>query len=66
MKKNEYNAIGIDQQLDWQRIRKLLFIGLFFATFHLVADLLLDCGWIAIGNLWMFGGLLALSRKVEE
>lgn len=43
MNNNEYNAIGIDQQLDWERIRKLLVIGLFFASFHLVADFLL--GW---------------------
>ena len=25
----------------------------------------LTCGWIGVGNLWMFGGLLALGRKAQ-
>lgn len=43
MKENEFNPIGIDSQLDWPRIRKLLGIGLFASILHLIADLLL--GW---------------------
>ena len=26
----------------------------------------LDCGWIAIGNIWMFGGLLANLRRAKN
>lgn len=43
MKQNEFNPIGIDSQLDWGRIRKLLSIGLFASVLHLAADMLL--GW---------------------
>ena len=27
---------------------------------------LLSCAWIAFGNLWMFGGLLAVLPKVQK
>lgn len=43
MKQNEFNPIGIESQLDWQRIRKLLSIGVVVSVFHLIADILL--GW---------------------
>lgn len=43
MEKKEFNSIGIDGKLDWNRIRKLLLIGLIASVGHLVADLLL--GW---------------------
>lgn len=26
----------------------------------------IDCAWIAIGNLWMFSGLMVLMKKSEE
>ena len=26
----------------------------------------LSCAWIAFGNLWMFGGLLAMMKRVQE
>ena len=39
----EFNEIGISRQLDWQRIRKLLAIGLFASVLHLIGDLIL--GW---------------------
>ena len=26
----------------------------------------LTAGWISIGNLWMFGGLLAMIKKAKE
>lgn len=26
----------------------------------------LDCGWIAIGNLWMFAGLLVMAKKASD
>ena len=26
----------------------------------------LTAGWISIGNLWMFGGLLAMMKKAKE
>lgn len=38
MKENEYNAIGIESQLDWPRIKKLLTIGLFAACLTFVGD----------------------------
>ena len=38
-----YNDIGIDSKLDWQRIAKLLRIGLFAGIIVLVGDMLL--GW---------------------
>lgn len=38
-----YNDIGIDAKLDWQRIGKLLRIGLFAGIMVLVGDMLL--GW---------------------
>lgn len=44
MKKNEYNAIGIESQLDWPRIRKLLSIGLFAACLVFIGDWILGYG----------------------
>ncbi len=44
MKENEYNAIGIESQLDWPRIRKLLLIGLFAACLVFIGDWLLGYG----------------------
>lgn len=44
MKENEYNAIGIESQLDWPRIKKLLTIGLFAACLTFVGDWLLGYG----------------------
>ncbi|MCC8102415.1 MAG: hypothetical protein LIP11_09235 [Clostridiales bacterium] len=41
---NAYNDIGIDSQLDWKRIRKLLMIGIFVAVMVFVGDLLLGYG----------------------
>ena len=41
---SDFNDIGISRQLDWQRIQKLLSIGLFSAVLHLVGDLILGCG----------------------
>ncbi len=38
-----YNDIGIDSKLDWERIVKLLRIGLFAGIMVLVGDMLL--GW---------------------
>lgn len=38
-----YNDIGIDSKLDWQRIEKLLRIGLFAGIMVLVGNMLL--GW---------------------
>ena len=43
MKQNEFNPIGIESQMDWQRIHKLLSIGAVVSVFHLIADILL--GW---------------------
>ena len=40
---SDFNDIGISRQLDWQRIQKLLSIGLFSAVLHLVGNLIL--GW---------------------
>ena len=38
-----FNNIGIDERLDWNRIRKLMIIGIFAACMVLVGDMLL--GW---------------------
>ena len=43
MNQNEFNPIGIDGQLDWPRIRKLLSIGLFAAILTLIGDMMI--GW---------------------
>ena len=43
MNQNEFNPIGIDSQLDWPRIRKLLSIGLFAAILTLIGDMMI--GW---------------------
>ena len=43
MNQNEFNPIGIDSQLDWPRIRKLLSIGLFAAILALIGDMMI--GW---------------------
>ena len=26
----------------------------------------ISCAWISVGNLWMFGGLLAVMRRIEK
>nr|WP_294531053.1 DUF6796 family protein [uncultured Blautia sp.] len=44
MKKNEYNPIGIESQLDWPRIRKLLLIGLFAGCMVFIGDWILGYG----------------------
>ena len=52
MKKGEFNPIGISDQLDWQRIRKLLSIGMVIAKMlnvfgnHAWVNAI-DCGWIS-------------------
>lgn len=43
MKKGEFNPIGISDQLDWQRIKKLLSIGLVASIVMLIGDMLI--GW---------------------
>ena len=40
---NDFNDIGISRTLDWQRVKKLLSIGLFGALMTLAGDMLL--GW---------------------
>ncbi|MDO4522643.1 MAG: hypothetical protein Q4B57_05780 [Eubacteriales bacterium] len=41
---NHFNRIGIDDTLDWNRIRKLFLIGIFAALMVLVGDMLLGFG----------------------
>lgn len=43
MEQNEFNPIGIDSQLDWARIEKLLRIGFFASLIAFTSDMLL--GW---------------------
>ena len=38
-----FNNIGIDESLDWPRIRRLMVIGIFAACMVLAGDMLL--GW---------------------
>ena len=47
MKKGEFNPIGISDQLDWQRIRKLLSIGLMAFILMLIGDMLIGFTWNA-------------------
>lgn len=37
---NDFNDIGISRTLDWQRIRKLLAIGVFASVLHLGGDMI--------------------------
>ncbi len=41
---NHFNRIGIDDTLDWKRIRKLFIIGIFGSLIVLVGDMLLGYG----------------------
>ena len=65
----------MNRELDWPRIARLMKIGIAAALMVLVGDMLLKlfpetplrnaltAGWISVGNLWMFGGLLAAMKK---
>lgn len=66
MKKNEFNAIGIESQLDWQRIAKLLKIGLFASCLVLIGDLLLGHGQPAAGTKGLEKLLSAYSGKKDS
>ena len=66
MKKNEFNAIGIESQLDWQRIAKLLKIGLFASCLVLIGDLLLGNGQSAAGTKGLEKLLSAYSGKKDS
>ena len=46
----QYNDIGIDNSLDWKRIRKLMLIGLFAGVMVLIGDMLLGWGVGASGT----------------
>ena len=46
----KYNNIGIDTNLDWKRIRKLMLIGLFAGVMVLIGDMLLGWGVGASGT----------------
>lgn len=39
-----FNNIGIDGKLDWQRIRKLMIIGLLAGVMVFIGDMILGCG----------------------
>lgn len=43
MNRRDFNDIGISRQLDWERIKKLLTIGLFAAFLSFIGDMRL--GW---------------------
>ena len=59
----------MNRELDWPRIAHLMKIGIAAAMMVLAGDMLLGwgmhAGWISIGNLWMFGGLLAMMIKAN-
>ena len=66
------NNIGTTDNLDWPRIRHLLKLGIFAALTMLLKFLpetalrnAITAGWMSIGSLWMFIGLLVMSRKAE-
>ncbi len=63
----------MNRELDWPRIARLMKIGIAAALMALTMLLklfpetplrnALTAGWISVGNLWMFGGLLAAMKK---
>lgn len=55
---NHFNDIGIDSKLDWQRIKKLLLIGLFASCIVFVGDMLLGYGAGEEGTSSIAGWLL--------
>ena len=66
MKKNEYNPIGIESQLDWPRIRKLLFIGLFAGCLVFIGDWILGYGVKDSGLGGLEGKLLTYTGKSDS
>ena len=48
---SSYNDMGIENKLDWQRIRKLMIIGILAGR---------------IANIWTMGGLLIMMKRAEE
>lgn len=69
-----FNDIGIARRLDWPRIAHLLRVGMAAAmALNVFGNRpwvnAVSCAWIGVGNLWMFGGLLAMlnrARRAEE
>ena len=63
--------------IDWKRIRHLLKLGIvaacmvfgviWIALMRLIGDYAiinaLAAAWISVGNLWMMGGLLIMTRR---
>ena len=68
----------MSKELEWPRIAHLMKIGIAAGLMVLAGDILLKlfpvtllrnpltAGWISIGNLWMFGDLLATMKKAKE
>ena len=67
----------MNKELDWPRIAHLMKLGIAAAVMVPAGDMLLKlfpetplrnaltAGWISVGNLWMFGGLLAVMKKAK-
>ena len=68
----------MNKEPNWPRIAHLMKLGIAAAVMVPAGDMLLKlfpetplrnaltAGWISIGNLWMFGGLLATMKKAKE
>lgn len=63
MKENEYNAIGIESQLDWPRIKKLMTIGLVAACLVFIGDWMLGLFGIFLEDLSYFGIYRLMAEK---
>lgn len=63
MKENEYNAIGIESQLDWPRIKKLMTIGLVAACLVFIGDWMLGLFGIVLEDLSYFGIYRLMAEK---
>lgn len=63
MKENEYNAIGIESQLDWPRIKKLMTIGLVAACLVFIGDWMLGLFGIFLEGLSYFGIYRLMAEK---
>lgn len=66
MKENEFNAIGIESQLDWPRIKKLLTIGLFAGCLVFVGDWMLGYGIRDAGLSGLEGKLSTYAGKKDS
>ncbi len=66
MKQNEYNAIGIESQLAWPRIKKLMTIGLVAACLVFIGDWMLGYGVKGAGLSGIEGKMSTYTGKSDR